>query len=664
MSQQEKIKFVVKNGRYAGSVIELDADHEYSLGRSFHCDIAIDDPRFAERQMLLNVSAEGVQIKLLAEGKLSVNGESKDTKAQSEWRHMDPTSTFVMNDLEFSFEVPESMELAYQESRSHNSRAASTASHAGARTQQSTNNAAVTAGQEFEELETQVPDDDDYDRPRDDVEIAVLPSLADDLDFDQDRSTDSRYANNSRSEQTTVQKLQSKPYLIAGVVVVAVLLFSGLAYLAYLEPQIANEQMAENMQNDFPASPDNTDQQESNLQINDQTNGQQSSSEPAPFVYQDADQAMDDVPNLAEPDPSDPFAAYDQQAQSNPLDIADEEVLNASVPASSEDFEESAELEAQPKSVQSSMEEKQQAAVIENVSEDVIGETDKYQEPAKPMTGFGQLPSGDKLIHLNRDRIINLAETKEEDAAIADGPAAAPATNSAARTSNTGTTKSSSGAAQDYDPQKANQMMAVMRGNIGAEAIALQQAQDLLAGLGLAALEVSTRDARAGEDEPVIVVRGYVDDRRVWMRAKGIMEADLQGIGTFIDNVSSPEVRKAQLERWIASSDIKGKVQTYLSDRGLVAKVNLTPSQASVWEEISRRYVEKFDNRPELFVMRDPGNWLKVRSISFGERPYVVTEDGSVLTPGARLKNGYSVVSINRSGIELKDKFGSYTYVF
>ena len=51
MSQQEKNKFVVKNGRYAGSVIELDSDQEYSLGRSFHCDIAIDDSRFAERQV-------------------------------------------------------------------------------------------------------------------------------------------------------------------------------------------------------------------------------------------------------------------------------------------------------------------------------------------------------------------------------------------------------------------------------------------------------------------------------------------------------------------------------------------------------------------------------------------------------------------------------------
>lgn len=607
MSQQEKIKFVVKNGRYAGSIIELDPDQEYSLGRSFHCDIAIDDSRFAERQMLLNVSQDGVQIKLLAEGRLSVNGDSKDTNAQSEWRHMDPRSAFVMNDLEFSFEVPNTLLAQFQQRAKAPELEAVTA---GEQDQSgASRKGSQSSASDFGELETQVPASDESDDYPDNDEIQVMPNLADELEFESNQGP--KYTRKTQSSQTSSDEGAGRQYVLWGAVGAGLVLFIGVYYLIGLpSDKVNNDMMADSV---FEQS---LEQQARDAQAAAEDNL-------TPFVLQDDTAETQATVSFTDPQNDDPFLAYDQSkaaldGRESP-DIPEVPVVTEQPPLPEDQLVDSG--------ADNSLE-----FPVEQAPKDI---SDSDVAAPSPGLSFGQLESVGSA---------DVSPLKSENQPVAKDMA------------------------QSAQGQQANGVWAVMSGAAKPETIALQSAQDLLGGLALGQLNAVTRAPRkvAGklEKEPVVVVSGYVNDRRTWMRAKEILAQDVEGLGTLVDEVSSPEVRKAQLESWISKSDIKGKVKTYLSERGLVAKVNLNPSQVDTWQRLAKEYVEKFDNNPELFVMRDPGDWLQIQSISFGARPYLVTSDGAVLSPGAKLSNGYSIVAIRRSGVELRDQFGTYTYVF
>lgn len=660
MSQQEKVKFIVKNGRYAGSVIELEPDQEYSLGRSFHCDIAIDDPRFAERQMLLNVTQDGVQIKLLAEGKLAVNGDAKDTNAQSEWRHMDPRSSFVMNDLEFSFEVPSLLLSEYEQrarapelevetqgysqsqSQSHSQ------SHSQSRaSSKRSDSQGIVDHQEFEELETQVPSQGERDDDPQDEEGHVPTNLADRLDFD--TSSGPKYTRSNRPLRSEKEEEKHKPLLLWGSVAAGLVVFLGIYW--FVGPRDTNptfdaDSMAESSDSDNPI------EFEEPVSLNRE-------SELSPFSLPGNGDVIGGEMSFTDPQAQDPFTAYDQAQEQKKASTLQEPSDPADQLQSPEDFAEN--TPDQP--LQSTQTQSELAKVSDKktASSDKDPQTaTKDQVPAAkdddttaaiintPGLSFGQLNGDASRAQYPQESAKATQEQPKEQAAEGSKPSKPVANNDGVASS--------------------EGIWAVMKGDAPPKTIAVQTTRDLLSGLALGNLAVTLRPPKkvngVMEEEPVVVVTGYVPDRRSWMRAKDIIGHDLKSIGTLVDNVASPEVRKAQLERWISKSDLEGKVATYLSERGLIAKVNLNPSQVGVWEKIARRYVDTFDNTPELFVMRDPGDWLQIRSISFGARPHLVTSDGAVLAPGAKLSNGYSIVAIRPSGVELKDQFGSYTYVF
>lgn len=662
MSQQEKIKFVVKNGRYAGSVIELDQEQEYSLGRSFHCDIAIDDPRFAERQMLLKVGTEGVQIKLLAEGKLAVDGVAKDTNAQSEWRSMDPQSVFVMNDLEFSFEAPASVFAGMQQqAAAQPEMATATASVTGeaTRTQPRSSGtpdssaSASPASQTFDELETQVPGDD-ISAEEPDVQIQVVPNLADELDFD--TGSEIRYRKSSNIRPPKDEDNSKQRYIIGGAIFAGLVVILGAYYYIGLEPTVGTLDNGMSQSLDQQSDPAKTENGPEAGQSNIGDSGEEENGF-TPFVMQDgASDPGFEQPSFTDPQSDDPFVAYDRLQQGDASENGSEkantkaDLSTALVQEDMSGLEKSLDdlkaKNAQDKAVdvdggQDIIEDEVASKSVEVIKP---GAKDKTGTSDKPGTlKFDKaLPQDPAFGQLSDNQAAQLSEGVQQKTQDAD---TAPAD-----------TDTSGKVTKGY--------LAVLRGDASPSTIVVPATRDLLDGLGFGYLSVVAREPRQGEVPPVIAVSGYVDNRQAWIRAKEILRQDVQELGTLVDNVSSPEVRKTQLDRWIAQSDIKDKVQTYLSERGLIAKVNLNPSQVATWQAISKQYVKKFENNPELFVMRDPGDWLQIQSISFGDRPYLVTQGGAVLLPGAKLENGYSIVAIRRSGIELKDQFGSYTYVF
>ena len=189
----------------------------------------------------------------------------------------------------------------------------------------------------------------------------------------------------------------------------------------------------------------------------------------------------------------------------------------------------------------------------------------------------------------------------------------------------------------------------------------VQAVQSLLKTLGFDQLKVSQRDPNQTERAPVIVVEGYVAKRQDWNQAKQALTRDL---GTLIDKVASTTDRKQQLDRWIEAAGLTQQVKTYLAKAGIVAKIDLGSQQQFQWDEIVARFAATFHNEPMIYELSAPSSWLKIKSIRFGNEPAVVTHEGALLTEGARLSNGYQVVSIKKTGIELKDKFGSYVYPF
>jgi len=661
MSQQEKIQFTVKNGRYAGSVIDLEVDTEYSLGRSFHCDIAIDDARFAERQMLLKVNDAGVQIKLLAEGTLSVNGQSKDTNVQSEWRQMNPDSVFAMNDLEFAFDVPEALLLAYQSNSDTDEQpitiSTSTLKNNTSGSSRNRTTSSAQADPAFTELETQVPGENDEEN-----HAGVLPSLADELNFKPDVGP--KYTR-AKKTVTPPQDSRSPIWIGAGLALFALVFASGYYYLG-LEPT-AIEPLTVQKESNQSTQLANSQAGNKSARLNDRNL--------KAFVYEDevAEAVAQSTTPVQMSD--DPFAAYDQH---RPLDKPPEPI-KPEVKSTGELVEEDLNLDQKTYSTDETadnftggegiyeLDEPTATADVFDDSNVGVNELPDYNvQPtaAKKTNGaqvdadFGSL-DGQLKHQSDADDADDSqqAEQAQSNSKLTNGSAAA--------TDDEPITINDSAIAGGIDDKEdSKDLLAVIHGKAMSDSIVVRLTEDLLAGLGLGHLRVATRKPKKNEIKPVIVVNGYINNRSQWIRAKEILAQDVPSIGTLADSVSSPEVRKAQLERWIAASDLKQKVTTYLSEQGLVAKVNLNPSQGPTWDKIAQRYVEAFDNNPELFVMKDPGGWLQIQSISFGDRPYLVTSEGAILTPGAKLKNGYTIVAIRKSGVELKDQFGSYTYVF
>lgn len=178
---------------------------------------------------------------------------------------------------------------------------------------------------------------------------------------------------------------------------------------------------------------------------------------------------------------------------------------------------------------------------------------------------------------------------------------------------------------------------------------------------GLSSLQVSCFSL-SGQTKPAVRVVGYLDDRQYWMRVKGSLLQSETHLGMIVDHVASPAVRKTQIDQWLDEAGISSNVNTYLAQQGLVAELNIDTKGVQIWNEISKRYMEKFANNPQLYVVKDPRDMLQIHRISFGESPKIITKDGSIYEPGETLGNGYSIVSIQESGIKLKNKDGIYTY--
>gem|GEM_PF-2972815 len=681
MAENQNVKFIVENGRYAGSVIELAVGQEYSLGKSFHCDIAIDDPRFAERQMLLRVSEEGVQIKLLAEGNLSVNGEAKDTQAQSEWRGIDPTAQFSMNDLNFTLEAEESLLQAYktnqEQAAQDSSKKAADATTteepelATADTAQTAAQASSNKGQakrantatantpnantpnannrklgddelDFTELETQVPGDAGFSSVESEQQsqqtaddsintAAVAKPQRHATDYDD-------YDNEDDDQQLPPwqQITDSKyvfPLIAAGIIVIALLIFYFFGGSSVEEPTDTVTDKAT----------------ESNRQI-ERTAEQDSATETETSDNQTTDNEA--TKNQATEDgqaDSDAFTAYDNaQRSENPLikvgEVAQNQQADQGIYGSND-------RDVNNWDITDNLSKKEAMKldrIAKNNEKDITkDETDPQQDNDAANDNNEQAAQTPRVDQRQLTKADASEDVKPRKQARLENKLQRP------QEANT-----------DFKDATGEEIMRVLSGKASPDLIARMSVSEMVAGLGLRDLRVQSRRPRENEQAPVVVVTGYAAYTEAWQRAKSIIESDIRGIGTLVDNVSTPNTRKELLDDWISNSSVANKVQTYLSDRGIVAKANLTRKQAAVWKTISNRYIKEFNNQPALFVMRDPGNWLKLKSISFGAKPYIVTDDNTIIMQGAKLANGYEVMSIRREGIELRDAFGTYTYVF
>ncbi|MES2663923.1 MAG: EscD/YscD/HrpQ family type III secretion system periplasmic domain-containing protein [Pseudomonadota bacterium] len=207
----------------------------------------------------------------------------------------------------------------------------------------------------------------------------------------------------------------------------------------------------------------------------------------------------------------------------------------------------------------------------------------------------------------------------------------------------------------------------LMRNNSSLESQVQQGVESLLGGFGLSHLKVKVVSdiEKSINASPYVnlAVEGFLPDPTAWQRVKKAIKQDISGVGTLEDRVHTPETRRTIMQEWVKEAGLNETVLLYVDKEKLIAKTNVSESQTPVWDEIVERYISEFDNQPPLYFVRDPGKWLKIKSVNYVDPPYFITQDGVVHTVGSQIKN-YQVTGIDREGIKMKDQFGTYNFEY
>jgi type III secretion system YscD/HrpQ family protein len=182
-----------------------------------------------------------------------------------------------------------------------------------------------------------------------------------------------------------------------------------------------------------------------------------------------------------------------------------------------------------------------------------------------------------------------------------------------------------------------------VRANLVSSANAVVQA------LGLQELHIT--DGGPG----MLVVAGYVKDEVMWQQALTTLHRDIPSILRINDQrIETLEKRRKTLKDMLTRQGLDKKVYLQQNGDGLTLTGSLSSLEISHANQIMKNFRQRYGVNPTLnSKITQTQTQLAIRSVSVGNVPYLVTQEGHKYMEGVTLQNGYKIESIQPDKIIL-----------
>lgn len=172
----------------------------------------------------------------------------------------------------------------------------------------------------------------------------------------------------------------------------------------------------------------------------------------------------------------------------------------------------------------------------------------------------------------------------------------------------------------------------------------------------LSAIEVTDGD-QLGQ----LVLGGYVEDGIEWRQHFEKLQKDVPGVSQWVDQVETQGERVQKLQTMLQE---KGLSEITLDQKpGKIGVSGLVPEEKmAAWKEVEADFVKEYGDKPQIVGKTTEIKDLQITSISLGEDPYIIVEDGTRYLTGAELDGGYIVKKIMADRIILERDGALTTY--
>ncbi|MBC6413334.1 MAG: type III secretion system inner membrane ring subunit SctD [Chromatiales bacterium] len=158
-----------------------------------------------------------------------------------------------------------------------------------------------------------------------------------------------------------------------------------------------------------------------------------------------------------------------------------------------------------------------------------------------------------------------------------------------------------------------------------------------------------------------VILSGYVEDSNVWQNILDTIKTDVPGLQDYDDRVWTMDDAVQALEQMLADQNLSEKVVIDRLKHTIYLTVHtLSEAEQQRLEMISENYKAKYDNKPQLMYQEQGTPPVKqfeldvvIQSVSFGQLPYLQTDDGNRYITGGIIGDGYTIKEINQDFILL-----------
>ena len=169
-----------------------------------------------------------------------------------------------------------------------------------------------------------------------------------------------------------------------------------------------------------------------------------------------------------------------------------------------------------------------------------------------------------------------------------------------------------------------------------------------------------------------VMLSGYVEKSDVWKRVLDILKNDIPGLQDYDSQVRTMDDAVNALKQMLENQGFSDKVDINVDEHTIyLTSQTLSDSEQLQLAALSKNFREHFGNHPSLADTKQVKSKInkfsldiELQSISFGQSPYLETQDGKRYTIGATLNESYTIKEINREFILLsKDgELGRYYF--
>ncbi|MCY4472101.1 MAG: type III secretion system inner membrane ring subunit SctD [Kistimonas sp.] len=160
-----------------------------------------------------------------------------------------------------------------------------------------------------------------------------------------------------------------------------------------------------------------------------------------------------------------------------------------------------------------------------------------------------------------------------------------------------------------------------------------------------------------------LVLSGYAADTEEAERVRNTLMEEVHGLRFLADQVEYQATRIKTLRTLLKENGLAQTVQLLETPDKVILRGKLNNvTQGYKLKEVVQSFRKKYKNRPELHIdaslpSTDMGSMqplLAIRSISLGQVPYVILQNGEKYLRGAKLANGYILENINLEYLTLR----------